>query len=86
MTSLDIKPFTITIPQDEIDDLNNRLARTRWPDTIPGSEWTYGIDSTGPSSWPPTGVAASTGANRPRSTVRRCISSTSARPSRTHCR
>ena len=44
MTSLDITPFTIAIPDAEIDDLNNRLARTRWPDTIPGSDWTYGID------------------------------------------
>lgn len=44
MTSLDIKPFTIAIPEAEIGDLTDRLARTRWPDTIPGSGWTYGID------------------------------------------
>lgn len=44
MTSLDLEPFEIAIPDAEIGDLEDRLARTRWPDTIPGSGWTYGID------------------------------------------
>ncbi len=46
MTSLDVKPFTIAVPEAEIGDLTDRLARTRWPDTIPGSGWTHGIDLT----------------------------------------
>jgi pimeloyl-ACP methyl ester carboxylesterase len=46
MSSLDVTPFTIAIPEAEIEDLKDRLARTRWPDTIPGSGWTHGIDLT----------------------------------------
>lgn len=37
-----IKPFTINIPQQDIDDLHSRLRQTRWPDQIPGTEWRYG--------------------------------------------
>lgn len=38
-----IKPFSINIPQAQLDDLQNRLANTRWPDELPGVEWSYGI-------------------------------------------
>ncbi|MCP9619156.1 epoxide hydrolase [Nocardia otitidiscaviarum] len=38
-----IEPFRIDIPQREIDDLNARLAHTRWPDELPGVDWSYGI-------------------------------------------
>lgn len=31
-------PFRIDIAQSEIDDLHERLARTRWPHRIPGSD------------------------------------------------
>jgi len=34
-----IQPFTITIPQTALDDLRDRLARTRWPDELPGTGW-----------------------------------------------
>lgn len=37
------EPFHITIPQSELDDLSGRLARTRWPDELPGSGWDYGV-------------------------------------------
>lgn len=37
-----IKPFTINIPQQDIEDLHSRLRQTRWPDQIPGTEWRYG--------------------------------------------
>ncbi|WP_327305737.1 epoxide hydrolase [Streptomyces sp. NBC_01298] len=36
-------PFRIDIPQADLDDLHERLDRTRWPDEIPGSGWAYGI-------------------------------------------
>jgi pimeloyl-ACP methyl ester carboxylesterase len=36
--------FTITIPDEILDDLNDRLALTRWPDEIPGSGWQYGAN------------------------------------------
>ena len=38
------RPYTIRVPQDVIDDLRSRLARTRWPTAIPGSGWDYGAD------------------------------------------
>jgi pimeloyl-ACP methyl ester carboxylesterase len=36
------KPFKVTVPQEILNDLKARLERTRWPDEISGSEWTYG--------------------------------------------
>jgi microsomal epoxide hydrolase len=38
-----VRPFRIDIPQGELDDLRERLARTRWPDQLPGVGWEYGI-------------------------------------------
>ncbi len=38
----EIRPYRIETSQAELDDLNNRLALTRWPDEIPGSGWNYG--------------------------------------------
>ncbi|NBE54310.1 epoxide hydrolase family protein [Streptomyces boluensis] len=31
------------IPQSDLDDLNERLDRTRWPDQLPGTSWEYGV-------------------------------------------
>src|SRR4051812_50109295 len=42
--SEDVRPFTVHIPDDVLADLRERLARTRWPDQIPGSDWGYGTD------------------------------------------
>ncbi|HEX3471836.1 MAG TPA: epoxide hydrolase [Silvibacterium sp.] len=39
-----IVPFSIPFSQTAVDDLRERLARTRWPDKIPGSGWEYGFD------------------------------------------
>jgi pimeloyl-ACP methyl ester carboxylesterase len=41
--SEEIKPFRIDIPQADLDDLRDRLDRTRWPDQIPDSGWDYGV-------------------------------------------
>ncbi|MEU5876415.1 epoxide hydrolase family protein [Spirillospora sp. NPDC047279] len=38
-----IEPFRIDIPQTALDDLGDRLARTRWPDELPGAGTDYGI-------------------------------------------
>jgi len=38
-----IEEFRIDIPQAELDDLRERLGRTRWPDQLPGTGWDYGI-------------------------------------------
>ncbi len=42
----DIKPFRIAIPQADLDDLNRRLDATRWPDELPGVDWSYGVPRT----------------------------------------
>jgi pimeloyl-ACP methyl ester carboxylesterase len=39
-----IQPFKINIPQATLDDLHERLARTRWLNEVEGTGWTYGID------------------------------------------
>jgi pimeloyl-ACP methyl ester carboxylesterase len=39
----EIRPFRIEISQADLDDLRDRLARTRWPDQLPGAGWDYGI-------------------------------------------
>ena len=44
-SSAEILPFRIEIPQAELDDLNDRLAATRWPDELPGVGWSYGVPS-----------------------------------------
>jgi len=38
-----IRPFRIAIPQDDLDDLRDRLTRTRWPDALPGVGWSRGV-------------------------------------------
>ena len=36
-----IRPFTIAIPR-ALDDLQHRLANTRYPVAAPGDSWDYG--------------------------------------------
>jgi pimeloyl-ACP methyl ester carboxylesterase len=43
----DIIPFRIDIPQEQLDDLRDRLSRTRWPVALPGDDWDTGV----PSAW-----------------------------------
>ncbi len=40
---MDITPFTIAIPDADIDDLRDRLARTRWTNELPGVGMDYGL-------------------------------------------
>ncbi|MFE0874217.1 epoxide hydrolase family protein [Streptomyces smyrnaeus] len=42
-TDQEIVPFRIDIPQADLDDLADRLARTRWPAALPGVGWTRGV-------------------------------------------
>jgi pimeloyl-ACP methyl ester carboxylesterase len=37
--------FLIDVPRAVLDDLDDRLARTRWPDQVPGTAWAYGADT-----------------------------------------
>jgi pimeloyl-ACP methyl ester carboxylesterase len=39
----EIRPFRIDVPQAAIDDLRDRLSRTRWPEPIPGAGWERGV-------------------------------------------
>ncbi len=38
------RPFRLQVPETAIDDLRERLARTRFPDQAPGEAWSYGTD------------------------------------------
>jgi epoxide hydrolase len=39
----EILPFRIEIPQADLDDLIDRLGRTRWPNELPGVGWSRGV-------------------------------------------
>ena len=41
--SSEIRPFRVDVPEADLDDLRDRLGRTRWPDELPGSGWSYGV-------------------------------------------
>jgi pimeloyl-ACP methyl ester carboxylesterase len=38
-----LHPFRIDIPQADLDDLSDRLDRSRWPDELPSVGWAYGV-------------------------------------------
>jgi pimeloyl-ACP methyl ester carboxylesterase len=42
-TTAAVRPFRVEIPQAEVDDLRDRLARTRWPQEPPGIGWSRGV-------------------------------------------
>jgi hypothetical protein len=39
----EIRPFTIDIPHADLDDLRDRLARTRWAADLPDVGWSRGV-------------------------------------------
>jgi len=39
----DPRPFRVEIPQGDLDDLRRRLGQVRWPDELPGVDWSYGV-------------------------------------------
>jgi pimeloyl-ACP methyl ester carboxylesterase len=39
---MEVRPFTIHVPDEVLDDLHRRLEHTRFPDEIPDSGWDYG--------------------------------------------
>jgi len=41
---MSIQPFQINVPQNVLQDLKERLARTRWPDEVEGAGWDYGTN------------------------------------------
>ena len=38
-----VRPYRIDIPQADLDDLRERLARTRWTPDLPGAGWERGV-------------------------------------------
>jgi len=43
--SEEIKRFRIDVPEADLEDLRQRLERTRWPDQIDDTGWTLGTDT-----------------------------------------
>jgi pimeloyl-ACP methyl ester carboxylesterase len=41
---LSIEPFRVAVDQQVLDDLRDRIARTRWPDPAPEAGWQYGTE------------------------------------------
>ena len=39
-----LEPFAVSLPQETLDDLRERLARTRWPDEVRDAGWDYGTN------------------------------------------
>lgn len=44
MGHMGVQPFSIKVPQAVLDDLQDRLARMRWPDEVEGAAWNYGTN------------------------------------------
>ncbi|MEV7007280.1 epoxide hydrolase family protein [Streptosporangium sp. NPDC051022] len=40
---MSIKPFRVEIPESDLRDLRDRLARTRWSGEVPGQGWSRGV-------------------------------------------
>src|SRR3954469_19309688 len=39
-----VQPYTVEVPDTVLDDLRDRVRRTRWPDPAPGEPWSQGTD------------------------------------------
>lgn len=39
-----VEPFEVTVSDEAIADLRDRLERTRWPDQLPDAGWDYGTE------------------------------------------
>src|SRR5437667_207859 len=46
MSAPDIRPYRLTVPDQAIADLRERLRRTRWPDDYLDHDWDFGTDQT----------------------------------------
>jgi pimeloyl-ACP methyl ester carboxylesterase len=42
-TGSELRPFEAVIPEPELEDLRERLARVRWPDEAPEAGWSHGV-------------------------------------------
>src|SRR3954447_12693209 len=39
-----IEPYVVAVPDPVLEDLRERIRRTRWPDPAPGGPWAQGVD------------------------------------------
>lgn len=39
-----VEPYVVAVPDPVLDDLRDRIRRTRWPDPAPGEPWSQGVD------------------------------------------
>ena len=46
-TTHEIEEFRVSVPQADLDELADRLARTRWPSSLPGAAWDRGVPGAG---------------------------------------
>lgn len=46
MTEPELTPYSLSVPQADLDDLHDRLTRTRWPAPLPGDDWDTGVPTT----------------------------------------
>ena len=60
------QPFSLHVPQADIDDLRVRLAKTRYPDQAPDAPWAFGTDVDYLRVSSTTGAPRSTGAHKKR--------------------
>ncbi len=44
-TNVAVRPFTVNISQETLDDLHTRLVHTRWTDAVTGADWDYGTNA-----------------------------------------
>ena len=42
--SISVRPYSLNVPQDVLDDLRARLERTRLPGSVAGTGWSRGVD------------------------------------------
>jgi hypothetical protein len=43
-SNMDVRPFEVWITEEVLDDLRERLARTRWPDEVADAGWEQGTN------------------------------------------
>ena len=58
-----IRPFTIEIPEADLEDLRARIAATRWPEKEPVDDLSQGVPSRRSRRSRATGTTSTTGAS-----------------------
>ena len=61
---MDVRPFTIHVPDDVLENIRQRLDQTRFPDEIPGSGGTTAVIWITSKHWSTTGARTSIGEPR----------------------